>query len=384
VTRQAPFASDVAIIGAGVIGLSIAFQLAERRVGSVVVYEKKGIGAGASGVQPGGVRQQWSTRLNCVMARESLGFYTALRDRLRPLVDPGFRPCGYLFVAHEPSTLDRLRADVAVQNEAGVPSRLLTAEEAARIVPSLQADEVVGASFCQEDGYFDRPQAVVEAFARAATRLGVIVTHADVSVLEPVGNGWRLSLADGRTAEAGRVVAAGGIDTPALLGPLGTELPIVAEDRWLFFSEPLEERLLEPLVVAPDRRFAAKQLADGRLLASDLAARGQPGPSRELWRRRVREIVVELLPVLEFVDLPHLVHGVYDLTPDSQGIVGPVPGQEGLFVAAGFNGHGFMMAPAIGRGAAAMVVGEDPGEGFAHLRPDRFEQGTLSTESAVV
>jgi sarcosine oxidase subunit beta len=78
------------------------------------------------------------------------------------------------------------------------------------------------------------------------------------------------------------------------------------------------------------------------------------------------------------------VHGVYDVTPDRQAIVGPVPGQDGLYVAAGFSGHGFMMAPEIGRGVAAMVLGEPPGEAFSHLRPDRFARGDLVYESAVV
>jgi sarcosine oxidase subunit beta len=86
--------SDIAIVGGGITGLSVAFHLAEREVGSIIVYERQGIGAGASGVQPGGVRQQWSTRLNCVMARDSLAFYTQLDGRLHPRVDPAFRPCG--------------------------------------------------------------------------------------------------------------------------------------------------------------------------------------------------------------------------------------------------------------------------------------------------
>jgi sarcosine oxidase subunit beta len=79
-----------------------------------------------------------------------------------------------------------------------------------------------------------------------------------------------------------------------------------------------------------------------------------------------------------------LVRGVYDVTPDRQAIVGPVPGHDRLYVAAGFSGHGFMMAPEIGRGVAAMVLGEPSGETLLHLRPDRFESGNLAYESAVV
>jgi sarcosine oxidase, subunit beta len=375
---------DIAIVGAGIVGLSIAFHLAERNAGRIVVYEQEGIGAGASGVQPGGVRQQWSTRLNCVMARDSLGFYTRIGERLAPRADPGFRACGYLFVAHEPETLERLRRDVHLQNEVGVPSRLLTPDAAGAIVPGLDTEGLLGAAFCHEDGYFDRPQGVVEAFAEAAGRLGVVFERREVATLAPIGSGWRLSFADGTSADAGRVIVAAAVGTRALLRPLGVDIPVVAEDRWLFLGEPVAERLLEPLVVAADRGFAAKQLADGRLLASDLQARGADDASQELWRSRIRAIVLELLPRLEFVSLPHLVHGVYDVTPDHQAVVGPVPGHDSLFTAAGFSGHGFMIAPEIGRGVARMVLGEDPGDAFDALRPGRFEHGRLDAESAVV
>jgi sarcosine oxidase subunit beta len=348
------------------------------------VYEREGIGAGASGLQPGGVRQQWGTRLNCVMARDSLAFYAQVAERLRPRLDPGFRSCGYLFVAHEPATLERLQREVATQNAVGVPSRIVTAEEAGELVPELRVDDVAGASFCAEDGYFDRPQAVVEAFAEAARGLGVAVEQAEVESVEPTRSGWRLRFVDGAHAEAGRVIVAAAVDTPRLVEPLGVDLPITAEDRWLFFSEPIAERLLEPLVIAVDRRFAVKQLGDGRVLASDLTATGPVDRETDVWRGRVRRAAVELVPRLEFVTYPLLVHGVYDVTPDRQAIVGEVTGHDGLYVAAGFSGHGFMMAPEVGRGLAAMVVGEGPGEAFAQLRPGRFEQGSLAYESAVV
>ena len=148
-------------------------------------------------------------------------------------------------------------------------------------------------------------------------------------------------------------------------------------------GDPIAERLLDPLVVAVDRRFAAKQVADGRVLASDLSAI-DPLDSEESMRRRVKQAAVDLFPRFEYVALPLLVHGVYDVTPDRQAIVGPVPGQERLYVAAGFSGHGFMMAPEIGRGVTAMVLGENAGETFGHLRPERFERGDLAHESAVV
>ncbi len=110
------------VVGAGVSGLSIAFHLLERGLGPVTVIDRTGVAAGASGVQPGGVRQQWSTRASCLMARESHAFYSDLSERLGVPVAARFDACGYLFLADTEETLGRLAANVSVQQEAGVPS----------------------------------------------------------------------------------------------------------------------------------------------------------------------------------------------------------------------------------------------------------------------
>jgi sarcosine oxidase subunit beta len=370
---------EIAIVGAGITGLSVAFHLLDRGERSVVVYERAGIGAGASGVQPGGVRQQWGSRTSCVLARESLRFFRTLNERLELRLDPGFRPCGYLFLAHSEESRAVLAERVRLQNGLGIPSRLVTPDEAAEVVPGLEAATVAGASFCAEDGYFDRPQTVVEAFAEAALRRGARLEVADVVGVAPTGAGWTLRLADGSERRAGRVVVAAGTDTPKLV-----DVPIRTEARHLFYSEPIAERLLEPLVVSAERGFAAKQLADGRVLASDLTAAGDPEAGREHWRARVRAAIAELLPRLELVPLPLLVTGFYDLTPDHQPALGAVPGRDGLFVAAGFSGHGFMIAPEVGRLVAAAVAGERPDDLLRELAPDRFARGRLAPEPQVV
>src|SRR2546422_6851103 len=177
---------DVVVVGAGIVGLSTAFHLAQRDA-SVMVLERSGIGAGASGVQPGGVRQQWGTRVNCLLERESMRFYADVRERLRMRVDPGFRACGYLFLAHSQADLAGMRESVRLQNELGVPSRLLAPAEAAEVVPGLDVASIVGAAWCAEDGYFDRPQAVVEA-------LGALV-DVRLDEVRAVQAGGRVSLA---------------------------------------------------------------------------------------------------------------------------------------------------------------------------------------------
>jgi sarcosine oxidase subunit beta len=367
--------AEVAVVGAGVTGLSIAWHLRRRDV-AVIVLERAGIAAGASGVQPGGVRQQWGTAVNCRLAQESLDFYRRATELLDGPIELRFTPCGYLFLAHSEPALARLAANARVQAAAGVPSRIVSAERAAELVPGLGVQTVAGASWCAEDGYVDRPQSLIEALAR-----GTDVVIGDVAGIERDG-GWRLTTAAGESVAADAVVVAAGVDTPALLERLGIDPPIEPESRWLFLSDPIRERLLEPLVVSTERHFAAKQLANGRVLASDLSATGPSDADAPRWRSAVRAAIRELLPRLEHLDFTILTEGVYDVTPDRQAIIGPV--DEGLWIAAGFSGHGFMLAPAVGRIVAEALAGDGEDEALAILDPGRFAEGRLVPEPQVV
>lgn len=340
------------VVGAGVVGLAVAREL-QLRGHEAVVLERDGIGAGASGVQPGGVRRQWGTRAACRLAVESVAFWRAVAERLESSLPLTFRECGYLFVATTEPTRERLAANVRLQNEEGIPSRLVSPAEAAELVPGLRADAIVGGAWCGEDGYFDRPQAVVEAFAA-----GLDVRREEVRAIEAL--------------DADAVVVAAGADTRTLLAQLGVELPVVAEDRFLFYSDPIDERILDPLVVAPELTFAAKQLADGRVLASDLAGRA---------RDTIRRGVEQLLPRLEYVPFSLLVRGVYDVTPDHQPILGPVA--DGVYVACGFSGHGFMIAPAVARITADAIEGSRD-EMLDVLGVDRFAADRLVPEPQLV
>ena len=135
-------------------------------------------------------------------------------------------------------------------------------------------------------------------------------------------------------------------------------------------------------MISPERHFAAKQLADGRVLASDLTASGDPETARDGWRRHVRTCVETLLPGLQFVSLPLLLEGVYDVTPDHQAILGEV--RPGLWVAAGFSGHGFMLAPAVGRILAEAILLGREDEALRVLDSRRFAEARLLPEPQVV
>jgi sarcosine oxidase subunit beta len=369
--------TDLVVVGAGVVGLAVA-RAARERGASVVVLERNGISSGQSGVQPGGIRQQWGTEVATRLARESAAFYERSDETLPFSLRLGLQRCGYLFVAHSEGALARLAANVDVQRRCGVPSRVVEPAEAAELVPGLDVTTVVGGTWCPEDGYFDRPQSVVEAFAA-----GIDIRIAGVTALRHERGFWAVRTPTG-AVEAERVVVAAGVDSKHLLAPLGVELPLEHEDRYLFLSTAVRERLLEPLVVSAERRFAAKQLADGRVLASDLGATGDAEAGAPRWRANIRSVARDLLPVLEYVDFSVLVHGRYDVTPDRQPVLGPVPGHDGLLLATGFSGHGFMIAPAVGRIVAGAALGDVPDPALAVLDLARFAEGRPVPEPQVV
>jgi sarcosine oxidase subunit beta len=238
--------------------------------------------------------------------------------------------------------------------------------------------------YCAEDGYFDRPLAVVHGFAEAAVRLGATVEEADVAAVEPDGSGWAVVERNGRRRLCDQVVVSAGYDSPAILAGLGVEIPIRKEARHLFYSSPIRQRLLEPLVVSPDQHFAAKQLADGCVLASDLSAEGDASEELAAWHQRVRTSIRTLLPILEFVEFPVHVEGYYDLTPDSQPILGSVPDRPGVWIAAGMSGRGFMIAPAVGRLLADAIEGAAQDDLLDALSLRRFQRQNLHSEPQVV
>lgn len=376
--------SDVVVVGAGIIGMSAAWNLG-RRGAKVLVAERTGVGSGATAVQPGGVRTQWTSPETCAMALEARQFYDRIDEILQPDPGPDFDPCGYAFVASSPSALPQMADNVRRQNELGVPSVMLSPAELGALVPGLDTDQVAGGSYNARDGYFGRPAAVVTAFADAAGRHGATVRHAAVQRLERQRGCWVLSCRDGSRLTTDQVVVAAGTATAELVRSAGYDLPISAEPRFLFYSNPIAQPLVRPLLVFQDEHFAVKQLADGCVLASDLR-HGLDGERDEgRWRDEVTRKARRLIPLLEYVRYPVMVQGMYDVTPDLQLVVGPVPGHEGLLVAGGMNGRGFMLAPSVGRMIADLIL--EPGSSPVPpaLLPGRFAgQGHMEGERQVI
>lgn len=347
--------ADVAIIGGGVTGCSIAYHLAIAGLTNLAVFERGHLAGGATGICPGGIRQQFAGEADCVFARRSLRFYERINDTLAPEAPFFFERSGYLFLADSAALLEQFRRNVTMQNRLGVPSRIVTPDELRARLPRLRLDGVLGGAFCDEDGFLEDCDGVTNLLAARAREQGARVLYEDVADLRRDGPAWRLVTAAGAFAAA-HVVLAAGADSVALAAGAGIPLPIVAERRRLAYTVPYERGVMPPLVVALERGVAGKQLTNGVLYLGWL---GEMESADDLtFIERTMAAAATLLPDLSELPVRRVVSGPYDNTPDRRPILGPAPGVDGLHLAVGFSGHGFMIAPAVGEAVAAGILGK--------------------------
>ena len=162
--------ANVIVIGAGVVGTSIAYHLGKFGCRDVVVLEKNQIGSGSTEKCPGGIRQQFSEEINIKLSIESVKFFEHFEEETGHPAD--FRQHGYLILATREEELEAFRRNVTLQRRLGVEVSLISPEEARAIVPGLNVDDILGATFCPADGYAD-PHSVVSGLASATRRFGV-------------------------------------------------------------------------------------------------------------------------------------------------------------------------------------------------------------------
>lgn len=347
--------TDVAIVGGGVVGCSIAFFLARAGVRRVTLFERGSLACGATGICPGGVRQQFASEAECRFARRSAAFFEHINEILQPEAPFHFERSGYVFLFESVAALKKAGQRVAMQNRAGVPSRVIDPGEIAAMLPHLRLDGVRGGTFCADDGFLEDCHGVTVELARRAKEAGAEIAYEEVLALRDAGSSMQVST-DRQNYHASTVVLAAGADSVALAAQLGITLPIVAEPRRLVYTTAHSERVLPPLLVAQERAFAGKQLSNGVFYLGWLAE--TPGDDSMTFTERALTAGATLLPLLSTIPVRRVVTGIYDNTPDRRPIIGPVPGSERVHVAAGFSGHGFMLAPAIGEVVAAGIAGQ--------------------------
>lgn len=376
--------AEIVIVGAGIIGCSIAYYLAKKGHTDIIVIDKGGISSGMTGLCPGGVRQQWGTEINCLMAKASTQFYKNMNEELQPEHPLMFRQVGYMYLFHTEQAINNYQANIALQNRLGIPTKMINREEVLQIVPGLNPNSFIAGSFCETDGFVDDVYDITNAFANAAKRMGVTFILDEASEIVADGNRIKGVWTNRGFIECSILVNAAGTDSLELAATVGIEVPIKREVRRIIFTNRFEERLIEPLVVYFEKGFAAKQLTDGTIYLSYLGSDMKAPFETFAYQMRAAEVGMEIFPPLEHVEFRRHVDGVYDSTPDHQAILGGIDGLDGYFQAIGMSGHGFMMAPAIGQTMAETILGEKPFIDIDPLHFNRFAANALIPEPRVV
>ena len=380
----------VVVVGAGVIGSSVAFQLARMGERDVVVLEREALpGAGSTSKANGGIRAQFTTGANVAMSLLSMEILDGLEAEIGD--PPAYRKAGYLFLTDSPARLEAMARAVEFQRGLGVSVELLDAGEVRRRVPWVAGEGLAGGTFGARDGFID-PGRLCSFFVSKAAADGVRFAYGrDVAAIERRGSGdWAVRTAAGETFVAPSVVNAAGAWAGRLAGLAGIGLPVEPVRRHLFLTGPVADLPpVFPMTIDADSGVLVRREGDRVLVAYS-------NPDEPVgfnlafdpeFVHRFAEPLERRFPSVAAggIDSRRSWSGLYEVTPDHHAVIGPVPGSPGFLLANGFSGHGVMHAPAAGRCVAEMIVkGRAESADVSPLSVDRFARGALIHEMMVL
>ncbi|MFZ3210691.1 MAG: FAD-dependent oxidoreductase [Terriglobales bacterium] len=382
--------ADVVIVGAGIVGSSIAYHLTEAGCSNVLVIERETHqGKGSTGKSMGGVRAQFATPVNIQMSLYSIPFYASFDERLGH--PAGYKPQGYLFVATSERHLEYLRTNQEKQKALGLKTaRMVSADEIRSLFPQLRADDVVGGSFCSTDGFVDPYSAMVGLMARAAESGARLWRNTEVTAIH----------ADGRSV-TGVETTRGPVATRTVVNAAGpwaaqvaklaaVELPVEPLRRMLVPTEPFDQfPHSAPMIIDMSNGFHFRPESLGFLLAWN-DPEETPGFKTEFDPGFIEKVLTRAaarVPCFEnlAVNPKRAWAGLYEMTPDHHPILGPVAEVPGFFLANGFSGHGVMHAPATGKILSDLILRDKCDLVDTNLLAlDRYREGRLIEETAVL
>ena len=385
-----PDRAEVVIIGGGVMGASIAFHLAEAGVRDVLLLERGDLAGGSTSRCAGGVRAQFSDPVNIELGWRSLAAFEDFPTRPGQEID--LHQPGYLFLVTDPADVPIFTASVAQQNALGVPTRVLTAERAADLAPGVVTDDVLMATFHARDGYCS-PESVVLGYVSAARRLGATIrTGVTATAIDTSGG-----TITGVTTTAGyvrtsTVVCAAGAWAGPLAATAGVHLPVSPLRRQILITEPLDAAAgalfpaTMPMTIDASSTFYLHREGPGILLGMSWADE-QPGEQltySDDWLPDLMAAVDRRCPALADIGMAHEWVGLYEVTPDHNGLIGESREVTRFLYATGFSGHGFLQGPAVGEVIRDLYLGREPIVDVTGLTAERFASAATRTERNIV
>jgi sarcosine oxidase subunit beta len=383
--RQIPSHASVVIIGGGVMGLSTAYHLARRGVRDVVLLDKDALGSGSTCKAAGGVRAQFSDPVNITLGARSLETFRDFGVLFGQEID--LREVGYLFLLSSPEDVSAFEANVALQNDLGIPSRMIGVDEARRLSPLISTDGLLAAAYSPTDGHCT-PESVVLGYASAARREGAtLLSHCAATGID-VRDGRIVAV---RTVagpiETDTVICAAGAWSAEVGSWVGVDLPVTPLRRQILVTEPVPG--LDPhtpFTIDFDTSFYFHGEGKGILLGMSDPDE-TPGfrlTQSDAWLPRLGEAIERRAPALTEIGIAGGWAGLYEMTPDHNALIGRADTVENFLYATGFSGHGFLMGPAVGELIRDLYLGEETFVDVTGLGAGRFADAGVRPELNIV
>jgi sarcosine oxidase subunit beta len=372
--------ADIVILGAGVMGASIAFHLAQRKPGQILVIDKDYAGRGGSGRSSALIRMHYSFPAEVQLALVSLRMFEHWKDLVGETTL--FQKTGFVRIVH-PNEAERLERNVEMQRKLGVHVSLISKKELQELEPDWRVDEVELAAYEPDSGYGDGAGVANDFLARARD-LGAAYSPRTLATGFCVEGGRVRGVRTNQGEVAAPiVVAATGPWTRPLFQAAGYDLPIETEYHQVaILKNPPDMRGGGCACIdsgtatyfrpdGPDKFLVGDFYGKRTIDPDDFPQRASDESLEELIERACRRV-----PKLENAEVMRGVTGVYDMTPDSRPVLGEIPGIAGLHVCAGFSGMGFKISPAIGLVMSELLLdGSGKTVDIDAFRPSRFAEG---------
>ncbi len=374
---------DIAIIGGGIIGLYTAYELAKRGVENIAIYEKKYTGSGSTFRCGTGIRQQFGDGANIKMMKRSVEKWSNIGEEIN-FPQLKMEKTGYLFLLYSEEEVDRYKKNVALQNSHGVPSRIITPEEAREIVSGLDISEVIAASWNPTDGKAD-PFLAVHGLVRVLKKMGVEINeYTEVKEIKVKDGAVEGVKTDKGKVKADIVLNAANAWAKILNEKLGVKIPIEPYKHQGIVTEPLKIGEIKPMVVSFRHGGAyLTQESNGGVIGGIAL---KYGPTWDItptydFMREVAKNFSRIIPALKYITIIRQWGGYYAETPDHNAAIGKIEEIEGYYLAAGFSGHGFMLAPAVAEGMADLITKGSSTLPLEFYDPYRFQRGELREQA---
>ncbi len=377
--------ADVVIIGGGISGCTTAYHLAQKGVKNIIVVEKNYIASGATGRCGAGIRQQWGTEMNCLIAKKSIQHFERAQEELEYDKDIEFKQGGYLILSSSDEENEVFKENVKLQNSLDIPSYFMEPDKARDIVPYINTNIIKGATFCPTDGHLN-PFLATDAYYKAAQRLGVtFLTHTEVIGIETKSNKIQSVITSKGTISTNIVINVAGGHSKQIGAMAGVDLPVFSERHEILVTEPVEP-MLNPMVMSFSKNIYCQQTPHGSFIMGRGDANEDSDSTNSTWQflDNMSKTVTDILPPIGDIRIVRQWAGLYNLTQDHQPIIGAIKDVEGMYAAVGFSGHGFMFGPMTGLLLAETILEETLSLDISSLSLERFENGNLIVDKSVV